>query len=167
MKRLGWMPCKKKRHLCGQRSGSGLVRGKGRVRPRGRCRHSFASAPQPERIGFETGAMESCLRHELRSVDLPVVCIDARHAHAALSVRMNKCEQNDARDLAELVRVGWYGEVKVKSEESQKVRRITRRAISARGHWSRYREPSPQFGLRAIGRGSSAPRYDWPAFVDP
>ncbi|MEY9595590.1 transposase [Bradyrhizobium japonicum] len=54
----------------------------------------------------------------------PVVCIDARHAHAALSVRMNKSDQNDARGLAELVRVGWYREVKVKSEESQKIRAI-------------------------------------------
>lgn len=81
-------------------------------------------APQAERIGFETGAMASWLWHELRRVDLPVVCIDARHAHAALSVRMNKSDQNDARGLAELVRVGWYREVKVKSEESQKIRAI-------------------------------------------
>lgn len=81
-------------------------------------------APQAERIGFETGAMASWLWHELRRVDLPVVCIDARHAHAALSVRMNKSDQNDARGLAELVRVGWYREVKVKSEESLKVRAL-------------------------------------------
>jgi hypothetical protein len=81
-------------------------------------------APQAERIGFETGAMASWLWHELRRVDLPVVCIDARHAHAALSVRMNKSDQNDARGLAELVRVGWYREVKVKSEESQKIRAL-------------------------------------------
>ena len=130
-------------------------------------------APQAERIGFETGAMASWLWHELRRVDLPVVCIDARHAHAALSVRMNKSDQNDARGLAELVRVGWYREVKVKSEESQKTPRDTRREI----HSSRYREPGPQSnqrirlalptrdrtavsqsGLRAIGRRSSAPQ---------
>ena len=53
-------------------------------------------APLAERIGFETGAMSSWLWHELRRVELPVVCIDARHAHAALSVRMNKSDQNDA-----------------------------------------------------------------------
>lgn len=81
-------------------------------------------APRAERIGFETGAMASWLWHELRRVDLPVVCIDAPHAHAALSVRMNKSDQNDARGLAELVRIGWFREVKVKSEESQKVRAI-------------------------------------------
>lgn len=76
-------------------------------------------ASHAERIGFETGAMASWLWHELRRGELPVVCIDARHAHAALSVRMNKSDQNDARGLAELARVGWYREVKVKSEESQ------------------------------------------------
>jgi hypothetical protein len=47
-------------------------------------------APEAVRIGFESGAMASWLWHELKRIDLPVVCIDARHAHAALSVRMNK-----------------------------------------------------------------------------
>ena len=81
-------------------------------------------APHAEGIGFESGAMASWLWHELKRVDLPVVCIDARHAKAALSVRMNKSDKNDARGLAELVRVGWFREVKVKSEESQKIRSI-------------------------------------------
>ncbi len=77
-----------------------------------------------ERIGFETGAMSSWLWHELKRVGLPVVCIDARHAHAALSVRMNKSDENDARGLAELVLIGWYREVAVKSEASQQVRSL-------------------------------------------
>jgi transposase len=98
-----------------------------RCRPKFRTRESSLDQHLPwldDRIGFETGAMASWLWHELRRVDLLVVCIDARHAHAALSVRMNKSDQNDARGLAELVRVGWYREVKVKSEESQKIRAI-------------------------------------------
>jgi transposase len=33
-------------------------------------------APHAERIGFESGAMASWLWHELRRLDLPVVCID-------------------------------------------------------------------------------------------
>jgi transposase len=81
-------------------------------------------APGAERIGFETGAMASWLWHELDRVGLPVVCIDARHAHAALSVRMNKSDPNDARGLAELVRVGWYREVRVKSRDSQTIRAV-------------------------------------------
>lgn len=81
-------------------------------------------APHAERIGFETGAMSSWLWHELKRVGLPVVCIDARHAKAALSVRMNKSDENDARGLAELVRVGWYREAKVKSTEGQATRSL-------------------------------------------
>ncbi len=115
-------------------------------------------APDAERIGFETGAMASWLWHELRRVDLPVVCIDARHAHAALSVRINKSDQNDAKGLAELVRVGWYREVKVKSEESQKVRAILvarSRLVSIRREIeNQVRSMIKEYGLlfrRAIG----------------
>lgn len=63
-------------------------------------------APHAERIGFETGAMSSWLWHELKRVGLPVVCIDARHAKAALSVRMNKSDENDARGLMTVPGVG-------------------------------------------------------------
>jgi len=115
-------------------------------------------APHAERIGFETGAMASWLWHELRRVDLPVVCIDARHAHAALSVRMNKSDQNDARGLAELVRVGWYREVKVKSEESQRIRAIlvarSRLVAIRRDIENQVRSLIKEYGLlfpRAIG----------------
>src|SRR5258705_5588595 len=51
----------------------------------------------------------------LKAAGLPVVCMDARHAHAALSVRPSKSDRNDARGLAEMVRMGWYREVQVKS----------------------------------------------------
>jgi len=81
-------------------------------------------APAAARIGFETGAMASWLWHELKRVGLPVVCVDARHAHSALSVRVNKSDPNDARGLAELIRVGWYREVRVKSDDSQAVRSL-------------------------------------------
>jgi hypothetical protein len=41
--------------------------------------------PIVERIGFKTGAMASRLWHELRRVDLPVVCVDACHALGSAS----------------------------------------------------------------------------------
>jgi transposase len=105
-------------------TGQAIFEGKAKSDPGDLSKLLRRHAPLAERIGFETGAMASWLWHELRRVERPVVCIDARHAHAALSVRMNKSDRNDARGLAELVRVGWYREVKIKSEESQKVRAI-------------------------------------------
>lgn len=115
-------------------------------------------APNAERIGFEIGAMASWLWHELRRVELPVVCVDARHAHAVLSVRMNKSDENDALGLAELVRVGWYREVKIKSEESQKIRALlvarSRLVGIRRGIGNQVRSMIKEYGLlfpRAIG----------------
>ncbi len=37
---------------------------------------------------------------------------------------MNKSDPNDARGLAELIRVGWYRQVRVKSDDSQAVRSL-------------------------------------------
>jgi len=103
-------------------SGKVVFQGKAKSDPGALAELLSKRAPGVERIGFETGAMSSWLWHELNRIGLPVVCIDARHANAALSVRINKSDENDARGLAELVRVGWYREVKVKSAESQAVR---------------------------------------------
>lgn len=71
-------------------------------------------APCAERVGLETGTTSTWLWHELRTAGLPVICIDARHAEAALSMRLNKTDRNDAAGLAQLMRMGWYREVKVK-----------------------------------------------------
>ena len=42
-----------------------------------------------ELIGLQMGAMAGLLWRELRAWSLTFICIDARHAHAALSTRMN------------------------------------------------------------------------------
>jgi transposase len=44
----------------------------------------------------------------LRAEGLPVVVIDARHAKAVLSRRINKTDRNDAVGLPELLVFGWY-----------------------------------------------------------
>ena len=76
------------------------------------------------RIGIETGAMTPWLVHELRNLGLEVVCLDARHARAALKMQINKTDQNDAEGLAQIVRTGWYRSVHVKSLDSHRARAI-------------------------------------------
>ena len=76
------------------------------------------------RIGIETGAMTPWLVHELRNRKLEVVCLDARHARAALKMQINKTDQNDAEGLAQIMRTGWYRAVHVKSFESHRARAL-------------------------------------------
>jgi transposase len=77
-----------------------------------------------KRIGLETGPTTTWLWHELRALGLPVICIDARHAKAALSLRINKSDRNDAYGLARIMQAGWYKEVQVKSLPCHQVRAL-------------------------------------------
>ena len=72
-------------------------------------------APDAVRVVLESGPLSHWHWHGLRALGVPVVCIDARHAHGVLSARLNKTDANDAEGLAQLARSGWYREVLVKS----------------------------------------------------
>jgi hypothetical protein len=58
--------------------------------------------------------------HELRNLGFEVICLDARHARAALKMQINKNDQNDAEGLAQIVRTDWYRSVHVKSFDSHR-----------------------------------------------
>ncbi len=51
-------------------------------------------APSCVRVGLESGPTSPWLWHCLKAAGLPVVCMDARHAHTALSVRPTKSERD-------------------------------------------------------------------------
>jgi transposase len=51
-------------------------------------------------IVFETGPLATWFHRELTAEGLPAVCIDARHAKAALNTAPNKTDANDADGLA-------------------------------------------------------------------
>ena len=85
-------------------------------------------APAVERIVFETGPLSVWFYHSLSAEDLPAICIDARHAKAALDMAPNKTDANDADGLAHLAEVGFYREVRVKGYDSM----LTRALVSTR-----------------------------------
>ena len=48
---------------------------------------------------------------------LPAICIETRHANAAMKTMPNKTDRNDARALAQIMRTGWFRQVHVKSRQ--------------------------------------------------
>jgi len=77
-----------------------------------------------EKVGIETGPLAVWLWHALAARGLPIVCLHARHAAAALKLQMNKTDRNDAFGLARLVRSGWYRPVAVRSIETHRLRAL-------------------------------------------
>ena len=76
------------------------------------------------RVVFETGPLSVWFYHALTAEGIPVICIDARHAKAALDMAPNKTDVNDADGLAHLAEVGFYREVRVKCFDSMLVRTL-------------------------------------------
>lgn len=110
-------------------TGAVVFEGKTAAQPDGLIELIRTKAPEAARIGLETGATSPGLFHALKAAGLPVICMDARHAHAALSMRPAKSDKSDARGLADIVRMGWYREVTVKSFAAHE-----RRAMLATRH---------------------------------
>ena len=102
--------------------GAIIWRGKCATAPDVLTRTVRQHAPHLVRAGLETGLLSNFLTRALRARGVPIVCIDARHAKAALRVQINKTDTNDAHGLAQVVRTGWFREVTIKSMDAQSLR---------------------------------------------
>jgi len=76
-----------------------------------------------KRIGLEAGPLSQWLFSAL-ATDLPVICVETRHMRAVLKAQINKTDRNDARGIAQMMRVGLYRPVHVKTLRSQKLRML-------------------------------------------
>jgi transposase len=75
-----------------------------------------------KRVGLEAGPMSQWLYGVLAEAGVPVICVETRHMRAALKPQINKTDRNDARGIAQMMRVGLYRPVRVKTLRSQKQR---------------------------------------------
>jgi transposase len=75
-----------------------------------------------KRVGLEAGPLSQWLYSVLAEAGLPVICVETRHMQAVLKARINKTDRNDARGIAQMMRVGLYRPVHVKRLCCQKLR---------------------------------------------
>ena len=72
--------------------------------------------------GIEACPLSEWLHRGLREAGIPVVCVETRHAKRFLSSRPVKTDKNDARGIAEMMRLGHYRRVHVNSPAAQTMR---------------------------------------------
>jgi transposase len=101
-----------------------LAEGKVASRPEAIAGFLARSAPGAVRVGLETGSLSSWLWRGLKRLGVPVIQIDARHAHAGLKLQLNKTDRKDAQGLAQIMRTGWYKEVQARALDSQWLRQL-------------------------------------------
>jgi transposase len=76
------------------------------------------------RIGLEAGPLSQWLHAGLVEAGLPTICIETRHVKAALKAMTVKTDKNDARGMAQLMRLGWFRPVHVKTLMAQEIRAL-------------------------------------------
>lgn len=75
-------------------------------------------------VGLEACPLSEWLYGALVESGFKTVCIGTRHAQRFLSSRPNKTGRSDARGIADMMRLGHYRPVHVKSKASQPMRTV-------------------------------------------
>ena len=117
------------------------------------------------RIGIEAGPLSQWLVNALTAADLPVICVETRHMKALLTAQqINKTDRNDARGIAQMMRVGLFKPVHVKTLVAQEQRMLlTSRKLLQRKLLDTLRNFGLKVGvvgdLRALHSASKAFRF--------
>ena len=85
------------------------------------------------RIGLEAGPLSQWLYGALKAAGLAVELLETRHVRTALATMPVKSDRNDARGMAQLMRLGWFRPVHCKSIGAQEMRAV----LTARYHMLR------------------------------
>jgi transposase len=98
------------------------------------CEDKVASEPQAligyfgslglklARIGLEAGPLSQWLYAAMKQARLAVELLETRHVRDAFKAMPVKSDRNDARGIAQLMRLGWFRPVHCKSIAAQEVR---------------------------------------------
>lgn len=88
------------------------------------------------RIGLEAGPLSQWLYAGMREAGLAVELLETRHVRDAFKAMPVKSDRNDARGIAQLMRLGWFRPVHCKSLPAQEVRALltARKLIQSKLH---------------------------------
>jgi transposase len=88
------------------------------------------------RVGLEAGPLSQWLFSGMVEAGLPAICIETRHTKAFLKAQVNKSDRNDARGIAQMMRVNLFRPVHVKTLASQKHRALltARKLLQEKAH---------------------------------
>ncbi|MGY8685700.1 IS110 family transposase, partial [Bradyrhizobium sp. UFLA05-153] len=86
------------------------------------------------RIGLEAGPLSQWLYAAMKQAGLAVELLETRHASDAFKAMPVKSDRNDARNIAQLMRLGWFRPVHCKSMSAQEIRAMltARKLIQAK-----------------------------------
>jgi transposase len=76
------------------------------------------------RIGLEAGPLSQWLYARMREAGLAVELLETRHVRDAFKAMPVKSDRNDARGIAQLMRLGWFRPVHCKSIAAQEIRAL-------------------------------------------
>jgi transposase len=77
-----------------------------------------------ERVGLEAGPLSQWLFAAMKAAGLAVELLETRHVRKAFEAMPVKSDRNDARGVAQLMRLGWFRPVHCKSLTAQETRAI-------------------------------------------
>jgi len=100
------------------------------------------------RIGLEAGPLSQWLYAAMRDAGLAVELLETRHVRDAFKAMPVKSDRNDARGIAQLMRLGWFRPVHCKSIGAQETRAMltARKLVQSKLH-------DVENSLRGILRG--------------
>src|SRR5438552_4214216 len=100
------------------------------------------------RIGLEAGPLSQWLYATMKEAGLTVELLETRHVRDAFKAMPVKTDRNDARGIAQLMRLGWFRSVHCKSLPAQELRAIltARKLVQSKRH-------DLEMSLRGILRG--------------
>jgi transposase len=100
------------------------------------------------RIGLEAGPLSQWLYAGMAAGGLAVELLETRHVHAAFKTMPVKTDRNDARGIAQLMRLGWFRPVHCKSLTAQETRALltARKLVQSKLH-------DVEMSVRGILRG--------------